>query len=322
MLTIFTAPKPFVDRHIDMIQRNAIRSWLSLGPEVEALLVGDELGMAEAAGELGVRMLSDVRRNAEGTPLVSAIFDSARAASASPLLACVNTDVVLLPDFFETARALASQLERFLVVGQRWDLDVRAPLDFGAGWAERMRGVLAINGRLHPPGGSDYFVFPRSQFRELPDFAIGRAGWDNWMIYHARRQGWPVVDASGAVTAIHQDHDYRHLPDGQPHYRLPESQENLRLAGGRRAVFSLVDADYRFQEEKVWRQPRSWARFWRSVETYPMLRLQSSWLAQLVFTALHPGKGWGELRGWAKYKWSRLARARPGAAGGSNQESG
>ena len=31
-ITIFTAPKPFTDPHIDLIQRNAIRSWRDLGP--------------------------------------------------------------------------------------------------------------------------------------------------------------------------------------------------------------------------------------------------------------------------------------------------
>ena len=32
-LTIFTAPKPFTDPHINLIQRNALRSWLALGPD-------------------------------------------------------------------------------------------------------------------------------------------------------------------------------------------------------------------------------------------------------------------------------------------------
>ena len=39
-LTIFTAPKPFTDPRIDIIQRNAIRSWLSLGEDVGVILVG------------------------------------------------------------------------------------------------------------------------------------------------------------------------------------------------------------------------------------------------------------------------------------------
>ena len=107
------------------------------------------------------------------------------------------------------------------MVGQRWDLAVDDALEYGPGWEEALLHRLATDGRLHPPGGSDYFVFPAACLRK-PPLAIGRAGWDNWMIYHARRQRWPVVDATAAVTVIHQNHDYQHLPGGLPHYRLPE----------------------------------------------------------------------------------------------------
>ena len=31
LLTLFTAPKPFTNPHIALIQRNAIRSWMALG---------------------------------------------------------------------------------------------------------------------------------------------------------------------------------------------------------------------------------------------------------------------------------------------------
>ena len=57
MITIFTAPKPFIDPHISAIQYNAISSWLELGPEVEVLLLGDEPGLSEAATHLGVELL-------------------------------------------------------------------------------------------------------------------------------------------------------------------------------------------------------------------------------------------------------------------------
>ena len=33
-------------------------------------------------------------------------------------------------------------------------------------------------------------------------------------------QQMPVIDASATIPVIHQDHDYSHLPNGQPHYRL------------------------------------------------------------------------------------------------------
>jgi len=86
LMTIFTAPKPFTNPHINLIQRNAIHSWAALGKDVRVLLIGDEEGMTEAAADLGVCQLPDVSRNASGTPLVSSIFDLARQNSESPLL--------------------------------------------------------------------------------------------------------------------------------------------------------------------------------------------------------------------------------------------
>ena len=149
-LTIFSAPKPFTNPHIATIQRNAIQSWLHLGPEVEVFLVGQEAGMAEVAAEYGVPLLSEVRRNDSGTPLVSSIFDLARQASHSPFLAYVNGDILLLPELIQGTRQIAAGKESFkgqakrsnaeaqttepdgaapatspfLLIGQRWDLQV------------------------------------------------------------------------------------------------------------------------------------------------------------------------------------------------------
>ncbi len=228
-LTIFSAPKPFTNPHIAVIQRNAIQSWLHLEmgktssahfkPEVDVFLVGEEEGMREVASENSIPLLANVRRNESGTPLVSSIFDLARQASDSPYLAYVNGDILLLPDILRAIHQIAEEMTRqtgrqFLLIGQRWDLDVKELLDFSPGWADRLQAMARGKGRLHAPAGSDYFVFPRSAFNEMPDFAIGRAGWDNWMIYHARQHGWPVIDGTPALMVIHQSHDYSHLPGG------------------------------------------------------------------------------------------------------------
>jgi hypothetical protein len=242
-LTLFSAPKAFTDPHINSIQRNAIRSWRCLGEQVEVLLIGEEEGMAEAAQETGVRQIPEVQRNESGTPLVSSIFALARRASNSPVLAYLNADMIVLSDFLEAARQAAAQAGRFLIVGQRWDLDVRREMDFDPGWEERLRAEVRSRGRLHAPAGSDYFIFPRDAFSDMPDFAIGRAGWDNWAIFHALRSGWAVIDATSAVTIVHQDHDYGHLPGGRPHYDLEESNHNQALAGGMAHLYTVLDTN-------------------------------------------------------------------------------
>jgi hypothetical protein len=308
LLTIFTAPKPFTNPHIALIQRNALRSWQSLGEDVQVFLLGEEEGLAENAAVLGLLHLPQVQRNSQGTPLVSSIFELARTNSQTPLLAYVNADILLMPDFVERARQVCAQADQFLMVGQRWDLDVRQELDFSAGWPARLLEDMHARGRLHPPAGSDYFIFPRQCFADIPAFAIGRAGWDNWMIYHARRAGWPVIDATGALSIIHQDHDYSHLPGSQSHYRLPETTENVRLAGGRRTIFSLHDADCYLDGGQIRRQPRRGARLLREIETFPLVRLKSRGLAELFFAIFHPAKAWGEWRGRLSYKLSQLRR--------------
>ncbi len=266
LLTLFSAPKPFINPHIALIQRNAIGSWLSLGDAVEVYLVGDEPGIAEVASELGVRQLAPVARNPQGTPLVSSIFTLARQASASPLLAYVNADILLLPDFPVAAQNVSRQMERFLLIGQRWDLDVAEPLEFMSGWELRLLEQVRQRGRLHPPAGSDYFIFPRSLFTDMPDFAIGRAGWDNWMIYYARQHGWPVVDGTPSIRVVHQSHDYSHLPGNRPHYDHPESQQNQALAGGAGNLFMVLDSDYQLVDGEVRRPRLTLPRLLRRIE--------------------------------------------------------
>ncbi|GAB4525734.1 MAG: hypothetical protein Fur0018_10570 [Anaerolineales bacterium] len=264
-LTLFTSPKPFTNPHIATIQRNAIRNWLSL-EGVDVLLVGDEPGLAEVAAEFGVPHLKDVQRNAWGTPLIPSLFALARQHSRAPLLAYVNADMLFLPDFVRAAQTVAAQAENFLLVGQRWDLDVTARLDFSPGWEARLRERVAREGRLHPPAGSDYFVFPRDAFSEMPDFAIGRAGWDNWMIYRARTLGWPVVDGTPSVLAIHQNHDYSHLPGGKPHYDLEESRHNTALAGGERHMYTLFETSHVLRNDRLRPAPPSLPRLLRRLE--------------------------------------------------------
>ena len=283
LITLFSAPKPFTDRHIAMIQRNAIKSWTLL-PNVEVILLGEEDGLAEAAHQLGVRVLPHVARNTNGTPLISSMINLARKNSTSLLLSIINADVILQPDFVESAKQVlnletgsllsgsqkqASGLQSFVLLSQRWDLDVTQPIEFTEGWQERLCARVKKDGELHKPAGSDFFIFPLSSYPNVPDFAIGRAGWDNWMIYKARQEKWPVIDCTPSMMAIHQNHDYSHLPGGQPHYLHPETEINTRLAGGQAAVrYSILDATARFGNGKLTRPTMSYLRFMRGVELF------------------------------------------------------
>ncbi len=283
LITLFSAPKPFKDAHIALIQRNALKSWTKL-PDVDVILLGDEAGLADAAKESGIRHIRDVTCNENGTPLISSMFELARAHSVSPLLCIINADMILMPDFVEAAKRVltlesgssrpgnrqkAARPQDFVLLSQRWDLDLTQRLDFSGDWVTKLHSTVREEGQLHRAAGSDFFLFPRSCYTSVPDFAVGRAGWDNWMIYEARKQRWPVIDGTPSLMIVHQNHDYGHLPDAMPHYDSPETVENIRLAGGQAAVrYTILDSTHRLVKGKLTRPAISYLRFMRGVELF------------------------------------------------------
>lgn len=244
MLTIFTTAKPF-SGHIDIIQQNAIRSWLSLRPECEIILFDGEKGTAEIADELGIRRVPEVQCNEYGTPLISDIFKVAQQLASYPLMCYVNADIILMEDFLEAVAAVAHRRNRFLLVGQRWNLDIKEPIVFGPDWQGGLKSRLPQTGELEPPDGIDFLVFRRGMWGKILPFVVGRPCWDNWLIYRARRLGIPVVDTTRVVSVIHQNHDYSHVPNGTGKgWEGPEADYNRQLLESWDHIFTILDATH------------------------------------------------------------------------------
>lgn len=241
MLTVFTIPKPFRG-HVGVIQNNAVQSWLLLRPEPEVILFGNDEGIAEAAHRLGAHHIPDIECNEFGTPLLDSVFGIAQDKAKYPIVCYANADIILLSDFLPAIRQV--QKQSFLLVGQRWDTDIKEPADFKKpDWEANLRTRVTREGKLHPPSGIDYFVFPRGLYRNIPPFAVGRTAWDNWLIYQARAMKAPVIDATKVVTAIHQNHDYSHNAAGSASvWKGPESKRNVELMGSMDRAFTLDHA--------------------------------------------------------------------------------
>ena len=249
MITIFTTAKPFTGR-AKTSQYNALRSWKALHPDIEVILFGDGEGYGDAARDLGLRRVEDVETTAKGTPLISSMFAIAESRGRHPVQAYANCDIIFLDDLIKAVKKVS--FERFMMAGQRWDLDIEEEMDFGVkDWEKGLKGRIRPEHR-HPPSGSDYFVFRRGIWKGLPPMVVGRAGYDNYLIYFCRLNGVPVIDASEAVIVIHQNHDYSHLKEGKKEaWTGPEARRNYDLAGGPDSIFTLVDADYRLTAEGV-----------------------------------------------------------------------
>jgi len=296
MLTIFSAPKAFVDEHISRIQRNALRSWLALGDRVEVILLGDEPGLKDTADAFGVRWIPVRLRSSSGAPLISELFVLAHQAAAHSTLCYLNADIILLDDFLPAIQLVTQKFPDFLIVGNRYDLEIRDELQIQGEWREHLRDLIQESGKLHPPMGSDYFVYDKDQFKDIPAFVLGRAGWDNWMMYKARHAGLPLIDASKAITAIHQQHDYAHLPGGQPHYRHPESMRNIELAGGYETMFRLRDANWVLEGHRLRKKNVTEWDFPRKIEADLIAVFGTGFLARVTRMLFHPRDAFSYMR--------------------------
>src|SRR6185503_14634018 len=97
-VTFFTVPKSFVGS-TKIIQDNAIGSWKRLGSGCDIVLFGNDLGVANAAERHKTRHEPLTRRNELGTPLISDAFHRMNALARHPIVAFVNSDIILLDDF-------------------------------------------------------------------------------------------------------------------------------------------------------------------------------------------------------------------------------
>jgi hypothetical protein len=89
MLTFFTTAKPFLG-HDGVIQRNALKSWTLLRPDVEVILFGDDAGAEETARALGIRHEPRVE-NERGSKRLGYLFARVQAIARYDLLCYIDS---------------------------------------------------------------------------------------------------------------------------------------------------------------------------------------------------------------------------------------
>ena len=240
-LTIFTIPKPF-EEHIDVIQRNAIESWLALSKDhaVNVVLGGGEAGSECVANSFGLNYLPDIQTNEFGTPLLDDYFEQVQRTSNSQYYCFANSDIIFTPKLIQGLNFIDQEIAGdFLAIGQRTDLDIKHRIDSrNSAQLTNLIERASVQGKKAAIVCKDYFVFRKGCYRQIPSFAVGRGNWDNWMVAHAHANDFPVIDVSDVVIAIHQNHDYSHVDGGRLacYATGVEAKRNAVLAGGRNLV--------------------------------------------------------------------------------------
>jgi len=199
--SIFGTPKPF-DGVTAIHQLNAIKSWT---------LHSDDVLLFDApkhiADRMGTRRIAGVRCNEAGLPYIDDMFWLAQILAEYDLMVYANADVIFGRGIEEALGRAADRFDRFLLVGQRYDVDLDEPLDFNALWQATLGRIITRRGVLHSVSGKDWFGFRRPLPIHLPPFVVGRPMWDNHMLQAHLRAGIPVIDATRVVVVAHPNHE-------------------------------------------------------------------------------------------------------------------
>jgi hypothetical protein len=245
MLTFFTTAKAF-QGHSAIIQRNALKSWTLIHPDIEVILFGDDEGAAQVCAEFGLRHEPHVERHESGMKRLDYMFARAQELARHSYLCYSNCDIVLMKDFRKAFEKAISWRNQFLLVAQRWDTDITEPIDFAKpSWDGELHHLALTTGHLQMPGFIDFFVFSKGLYDEVPPLVVGRSYWDHWLVWKALSEGSPVLDGSSVIVPIHQNHGYGYHPLGkQGTNEDPLAMRNFELAGNGQQLRSMRDATH------------------------------------------------------------------------------
>lgn len=208
MITFFTTCKPFRG-HDGIIQRNALKSWTLLHPDVEVMVFGDEEGGADVCSEYGLRHEPYAERHPSRMPYLDWMFARASEIARHPYLCYANCDIVLMDDFWRAFKVAIAWREKFLLVSRRWDTDINELIDFGRrDWPSSLQELARKQGKQQNEFWIDVFLFTKGLYSDMPRLIVGYCYWDNWMIGKALSMKIPVLDASRYAMLLHQKHGY------------------------------------------------------------------------------------------------------------------
>ena len=235
ILTIFTTFKNSSNKMI--IYKNTIRIWHRLWPEIVPILFtsfdpSDPESLAHYAVEQGWYVLPVPKTSPQGLPVLRHMFLEAQKKFNTKFYCYANGDILFDRNLTDTIRFLETSLRgrrshKLLVVGRRINRSMK-----NTNLTELHEvGHYAKSSTLFRTDAQDCFLTTRDGYpwRTIPDFVVGRVGYDNWLVVTALVKHILVLDATATVTALHQTGEDGNLAG---HGAQSERHYNYGLAKG------------------------------------------------------------------------------------------
>jgi hypothetical protein len=235
MITFITAFKPFNLTYLP-IQRSALFSYKANGiPVIAADTEGDAgrfctrfpnvtlLRNIRTALDLGFTNLS---------PILKDLLVQSTKLIQTPLVGLINSDIIIPMDFKDSLQKIIMKTgEQSFIAFTRYDLN----LEFEIKSVHDLRKLFSRETTLYDEAtSSDLFISSKEIFsviaQEIPEFILGRYGWDNWLHLYAE-VNLRCFNGTKTIKTIHCKHDHNHIlnQEGKPGRSAGSSIHNLSL---------------------------------------------------------------------------------------------
>ncbi|KAK3611758.1 hypothetical protein CHS0354_014105 [Potamilus streckersoni] len=211
IVTLFTSFKTdyAMDSEKVLVYNNTLYNWQTLRPHAQLIFFTKDASAGEKVKFIHWNIFPVLHYSESGIPAIKDMYKQARELYNTSWYGYFNGDILLTEDILETLKYVSSVSDNFpnasiLIIGRRMNV-----LNVTSEEVTKMNGIkesARSRGSLYEIDAEDYFITNRLfPWNKIPEFVIGRAGYDNWIVGHARCDlGTIVIDATETLTAVHQ----------------------------------------------------------------------------------------------------------------------
>ncbi|XP_033726090.1 uncharacterized protein LOC117321371 [Pecten maximus] len=208
LITLFTTWKTFPARYD--VYNNTLRNWPRLLPHVNIIVFTDD-HIPDKYKQLGWTVLP-LKHQVKGHPILKHMFlEAIQLQPHSQLYGFANADLLFTDSLVESLRAVVSSpvlfKKTFLVVGRRMNTP-NITREEASSWRNIAKASKRGN-LMEDTRGIDYFITPPNyHWSHILDVQVGQNLYDNWLVWDAQKMGYPVIDVTNTLLAVHQDAPY------------------------------------------------------------------------------------------------------------------
>ncbi len=206
LLVLFTTFRVIPDR--EHIYLNTLKTWPLLKPHVKPVLLYSDLETSWQirAKELGWELL-EIQHTFDGLPIFRHMWMDVIRNYKAHYYAYANADILFDESLILTLLSINGSIQNKapLIIGRRTNYKMSGGENMDS--LQAVREVASSSAaELFTKHAQDYFITTSTafQWKDIPDFVIGRIAYDNWLVSYSIQKNFYVIDTTNTVLCLHQ----------------------------------------------------------------------------------------------------------------------